>query len=98
LAPFSPALKIAIVNQAVYQVKYADSVLYLKNQSNDYIVLPVGASAGTFSAFPEGIEIDDNTGAINVTKSETGLRYRITLYFAGRRNLFNTRGYFRFAV
>ena len=33
---------------------------------------------GTYTGFPEGIEIDDNTGAINLSKSETGLRYRIT--------------------
>lgn len=78
LGGFFSCTKSNSTSQPVYQVKYADSILYLKNQANDYIVLPVGAPAGTYSAFPEGIEIDDNTGAINVTRSETGLRYRIT--------------------
>ncbi|MBM3415193.1 MAG: hypothetical protein FJY20_01845 [Bacteroidetes bacterium] len=40
--------------------------------------MPVKQSPGTYSGFPEGIEINEATGAINVSKSETGLRYRIT--------------------
>lgn len=59
-------------------LSYGSSILYLKNQSSDYIVYPTQSRTGTYTAFPEGIEIDDNTGAINVTKSETGLKYRIT--------------------
>nr|MBP6215268.1 hypothetical protein [Chitinophagaceae bacterium] len=39
---------------------------------------PVSTRPGTYTGFPDGIEIDDNTGAINVSKSETGLRYRVT--------------------
>lgn len=57
---------------------YGDSILYLKNQATDYIVLPVGQKTGQYFGFPDGIEIDQITGAINVSKSETGLRYRIT--------------------
>ena len=61
-----------------YNLNYGDSVIYLKVQSADYIVYPAEHRAGTYSGFPDGIEIDDITGAINVSKSETGLRYRIT--------------------
>jgi len=61
-----------------YSFSYGDSIIYLRAQSSDYIVYPTEQRAGTYSAFPEGIEIDDNTGAINVSKSESGLRYRIT--------------------
>lgn len=61
-----------------YNLNYGDSIIYLKAQSSDYIVYPSEHRAGTYSGFPEGIEIDENTGAINVSKSETGLRYRIT--------------------
>jgi hypothetical protein len=61
-----------------YQLNYGDSILYLQPQSGDYIVYPTETRAGEYEGFPEGIEIDDKTGAINVTKSETGLRYRIT--------------------
>lgn len=61
-----------------YTFSYGDSVIYPKTTSGDYIVKPLVANNGIYAAFPEGIELDDNTGAINVTKSETGLRYRIT--------------------
>ena len=65
-------------NSGPYKLSYGDSVLYMKNQSNDYIVYPTEQRAGTYYGFPDGIEIDDNTGAINVSKSESGLRYLIT--------------------
>lgn len=61
-----------------YTLSYGDSIIYLKPSAGDYIVNPVTTSPGVYSGFPDGIEIDDNTGAINVSKSETGLRYRIT--------------------
>lgn len=61
-----------------YQLSYGDSILYLRPSAGDYIVSPLKQRPGTYTGFPEGIEIDENTGAINVTRSETGLRYRIT--------------------
>ncbi len=65
-------------DQGIYKLSYGDSILYLRPSAGDYIVYPTSQRAGTYSGFPYGIEIDDNTGAINVSKSETGLRYRIT--------------------
>lgn len=61
-----------------YQLSYGDSILYLRPSSGDYIVSPLKHREGVYSGFPEGIEIDGVTGAINVSNSETGLRYRIT--------------------
>ncbi len=61
-----------------YQLSYGDSIIYLKPTAGDYIVYPVSHREGVYSGFPEGIEIDGATGAINVSESETGLRYRIT--------------------
>lgn len=60
-----------------YKLSYGDSILYMRAGSNN-IILPVTASPGTYTGFPDGIEIDDQTGAINIGESETGLRYRIT--------------------
>ena len=74
----SSAEDSAATAQTDYNFKYADSIIYLRNQSGDYIVYPTEQRAGTYSGFPEGIELNEHTGAINVTKSETGLRYRIT--------------------
>ncbi len=61
-----------------YKLSYGDSIIYLKDQGADYIVSPTEHRDGNYSVFPEGLEINDVTGAINVSKSETGLRYRIT--------------------
>jgi hypothetical protein len=57
---------------------YGDSVIYPKTTSGDYIVKPLVAMEGEYDAFPDGIELDEKTGEINVSESETGLRYRIT--------------------
>lgn len=62
----------------LYTLSYGDSIIYLQPQTNDYVIFPTETRPGTYTGFPEGIEIDDITGAINVSKSETGLRYRIT--------------------
>lgn len=61
-----------------YVLSYGDSILYMQPGATDYIVAPKEQRDGVYSGFPEGIELDPVTGAINVTKSETGLRYRIT--------------------
>jgi hypothetical protein len=60
---------------------YGDSVFYIKNTS--YTVLPVNGKPGTYTAFPDNLKIDNNTGAITITlkgndgQSQTGLRYKI---------------------
>src|SRR4051794_18762440 len=59
-------------------ISYGDSIFYLSPQQTDYIVSPVKVQSGQYSGFPEGIELDTKTGEINISKSETGLRYRIT--------------------
>jgi hypothetical protein len=64
-------------DNAAYQLSYGDSILYLRSSGTN-TVYPLEQRQGTYSGFPEGIEIDENTGAINLSNSETGLRYRIT--------------------
>lgn len=60
---------------------YADSILYRQPSPADYIVYPISSQLpGTYSGFPEGIDIDAGTGAINVSKSESGLRYRVSFH------------------
>ena len=61
-----------------FKLSYGDSIIYLQPTADDYIVHPLHDAPGTYEGFPDGIEIDENTGAINVSDSETGLRYRIT--------------------
>ena len=78
VALFVISCKKPVVGSGDYKLSYGDSILYLKTQPGDYIVYPTEHREGTYTAFPDGIEIDDVTGAINLSKSETGLRYRIT--------------------
>ena len=66
------------VDPGPYKLSYGDSIIFLKPVAGDYIVTPAETKAGVYTGFPEGIEIDETTGAINVSKSETGLRYLIT--------------------
>lgn len=61
----------------VYKLSYGDSILYLRSSGNQ-IYNPTEVRPGTYTAFPEGIDIDPVSGAIRVDNSETGLRYRIT--------------------
>jgi len=67
----------APTNQA-YKFTYGDSVLYLRNSATDYIVSPTISKPGSYESFPKGLSINASTGAINVSQSETGMRYKIT--------------------
>jgi hypothetical protein len=73
-----------------YTLSYGDSIFYLKSQASDYIISPVQSRAGQYIGFPEGIDLDGNTGQINISKSETGLRYRITFIPDGTNDSIST--------
>jgi len=73
-----------------YSLSYGDSIFYLQNQATDLIVKPSVAAVGQYTGFPEGIDIDANTGAVNISKSETGLRYKISFKPSGSTDSFST--------
>jgi hypothetical protein len=57
---------------------YGDSIIFMHPSGTDYIVTPINhPDTGTYFAWPQGMVINKNTGAINITKSEGGLRYNI---------------------
>lgn len=65
-----------------YQLRYSDSIFYLK--SNSYVVAPLTPAAGTYEAYPENLDIDPATGKITISvngkngeHSQMGLRYKI---------------------
>ncbi|WP_020606332.1 hypothetical protein [Spirosoma spitsbergense] len=62
---------------ACSEFAYTDSTFYLSNKLTNYIVKPTTALAGTYGAKPYGLVIDPATGAINISKSETGLTYTV---------------------
>jgi hypothetical protein len=81
---FSCAKKNTIENVNIpYKLSYSDSVLYSFGETTELeIVSPVIAKSGTYTSFPAGLEINNNTGDINVHESETGLKYRV--YFTSQ--------------
>ena len=62
---------------ACSEFAYADSIFYISSKLTDYIVKPTKALAGTYGAQPYGLAIEPTTGAINISKSETGLTYTV---------------------
>ncbi len=69
----------APVTGCSYAPDYGDSIIYLQPTNGpDYIVNTVNnPGAGKFFSWPGGMVIDSLTGAINVTKSQTGQKYDI---------------------
>ena len=58
---------------------YGGSIIYPQPANGaDYVINPVNSPGqGKYFSWPQGMVIDMNTGAIDVTKSETGLKYAI---------------------
>jgi hypothetical protein len=63
---------------AGFALTYVDSLFYLHTQTSDYTVSPTSGGTGQYFGFPDGLQIDGNSGDIDVSKSETGLRYRVS--------------------
>ncbi len=70
------------------RLSYGDTLFFLRNQSGNYTVLPVTTpnGAGRFKSMPLGLSLDSVTGRINVTQSETGIRYKV--YYVGTNGTF----------
>lgn len=72
-----------------FKWNYSDSVFYITGTS-DYIVSPVNKRSGTYFSFPQGLSLNENTGAINVTKSDAGLKYRVSFVETGKTDTIST--------
>lgn len=63
------------------KLAYGDSVFYLRN--TEYTIAPLGNRKGTYSAFPDNLQMDPATGHITVGvngndgNSQTGMWYKI---------------------
>jgi len=66
-------------NQCPNAPNYGDSIIYLQPVNGQYTVSPTNNTgiSGTYLSWPEGLSINKNTGVINVSKSETGVRYLV---------------------
>jgi|SRR5882724_3674085 len=66
------------VTGCAYAPNYGDSIIFPQPTNQDYIITPINnPGTGKYFSWPEGMVIDSLTGAINITKSETGERYAI---------------------
>jgi hypothetical protein len=69
-----------------YAPNYGDSIIYPQptTQGKDYIVSPVNnPGSGTYLSWPQGLVINDSTGAVDVTQSQTGERFMIGFVQSG---------------
>jgi hypothetical protein len=83
-APIAPFPQAPITGCA-YDPNYGDSIIYPQpTNGQDYIVSPINnPGPGKYMAWPAGMVIDSLTGAIDVTKSNTGERYAIGFIKSG---------------
>jgi hypothetical protein len=67
------------IDQCANAPDYGDSIIYLQPVNGQYTVKPLNNDSvqGTYLSWPEGLNINKNTGVINVSKSETGVRYLV---------------------
>lgn len=72
-------------------LSYGDSIFYLSNAEPNIILPKPMSKKGKFYGFPEGIELDTLTGAIDLEESETGLRYKIMFVPDGTKDTISTK-------
>jgi hypothetical protein len=65
---------------------YPDTIFYPSDYPADYKIRPVKRLTGTFGAYPNGLEINEDNGAIEIGQSETGLKYLVWYVAAGSRD------------
>ena len=75
-APSCPALLI-----------YGDTIVFPQPTASDDIIKPVNnPGAGKYFSWPVGMVLDQNTGAIDLTQSQTGMRYIMGFVPAGTKD------------
>lgn len=65
---------------------YGDTILFTKpSTGGDFFVNPINNSGvqGTYLSWPEGLMLNRTTGAINLSQSETGVRYKVAFVKKG---------------
>jgi hypothetical protein len=65
------------VQECIYSPNYGDSIVYPQPSSGSYYIYPQGTNGlkGKYYSWPLGLVLDSNSGAINLTLSQTGQRY-----------------------
>jgi hypothetical protein len=68
---------ITPVQECIYTPNFGDSIVYPQPSGGSYYIYPQSTNGlkGTYYSWPAGLVLDSNTGAINLTLSQTGERY-----------------------
>ena len=82
---FDANIFATVINQCPNAPNYGDSIIYLQPKNSDYTVEPLNNAGinGKYLSWPEGLDLNKNTGEINLSKSETGVRYNIAFIKKG---------------
>lgn len=63
---------------------YGDTLIFQQPATGDYVVYPANnPGPGKYFAWPVGMVLDQNSGAIDITQSQTGMRYILGFVKAG---------------
>lgn len=65
------------------QFAYSDTIFYPAELPDDYIIHLNTPLSGSFGTYPDGLEMNPLNGDIDITESETGLKYLIWYVPAG---------------
>lgn len=65
---------------------YGDSVYYPSEYPAGYEVKPLAGLAGSFGSYPDGLEMDERNGNIEIKQSLTGLKYLVWYVAAGTKD------------
>lgn len=69
--PATAAATISICDKFAY----SDTIFFPAELPSDYIIKPINKLTGTYGAYPDGLKINPTNGNIDITESETGLKY-----------------------
>lgn len=71
------------------QLSYGDTVVFI-SPGQDYSIAPLLSATGIYTASPDGLAINSDTGVIDVNASDTGLKYKITFTPTGSNQVCET--------
>ncbi len=86
LATVAVPYPLSPTQECDFAPNYGDTVVYPEPTTNgDYYVYPQNnqGTQGTYLSWPGGLSLNPNTGAIDLTKSQTGERYSIAFVKKG---------------
>jgi hypothetical protein len=69
------------------RLSYADTIFYKPSSGSNFFIRPTSRPriAGYYQSIPAGLMLDSATGRINVTRSQSGIRYKVCYFSLSTR-------------